>query len=252
MLASISRAPRYDAHNRMLTLIAGFAEITSVFANDAFDVSVIRLSAEPEVVRALATLLSNDERQRASRFVFERDRRRSIVGRARLRQLVGTRLNVKPESVELVYGAHGKPALARRFSSSDLRFNVSHCGDVSVCAVSVGREIGIDVEGVRTPPDADGIAARFFSPRESGVYHALDSRDKPLGFFNCWTRKEAFIKAVGEGLSYPLDAFDVSLAPGEPAAILRVGDVPGDRCGWRLTSFSPAPGFVSAVVVENQ
>ena len=109
----------------------------------------------------------------------------------------------------------------------------------------------MDVEAVRTLEDADAIAARFFSARENGVYRALDPREKPLGFFNCWTRKEAFIKAIGDGLYRPLDSFDVSLAPGDLPRMLRVDHIPGDSCGWRLESFSPAEGFVAAVVTEG-
>jgi 4'-phosphopantetheinyl transferase len=150
-----------------------------------------------------------------------------------------------------VYGERGKPALARGYAGSDLRFNVSHSDDVAVYAFSSGREIGIDVEAVRVIRDADDIAARFFSRCEYESYLALDARHRPLGFFNCWTRKEAFIKALGDGLYHPLDSFDVSLAPGEPAEILRIGHIPGDHCGWRLRSFSPFPGYVGAVVIEN-
>jgi 4'-phosphopantetheinyl transferase len=120
-----------------------------------------------------------------------------------------------------------------------------------VYAFSSGREIGIDVETVRLIRDADDIAARFFSPRENEAYLALDPPDRPLGFFNCWTRKEAFIKALGDGLYYPLDRFDVSLAPDEPARILRIESTPGDRCGWRMESFSPVTGFVAAIVIEQ-
>jgi len=109
----------------------------------------------------------------------------------------------------------------------------------------------LDVEAVGPIRDADDIAARFFSQRENRAYRALERRDRPLGFFQCWTRKEAFIKALGDGLSYPLDRFDVSLTPGEPARILRVEDTPGDRCGWRMDSWSPAPGFVAAVVIGH-
>jgi 4'-phosphopantetheinyl transferase len=150
-----------------------------------------------------------------------------------------------------VYGAHGKPALARRCAGSGLRFNVSHADDVTVYAFSPGREIGIDIESVRVIPDAEDIAARFFSHRESEAYLALDPRDRPLGFFNCWTRKEAFIKALGDGLSYPLDRFDVSLAPSEPAKILRVERTPGGHCRWTLHSFSPRPGLIGAIVVRK-
>jgi len=221
------------------------------FANDAIEIVVTRLDVGPEAVRASAALLSDAERQRASRFVSDRDRRRFTVARARLRRLLSARLGVRPESVELVYGAHGKPALARCFADSDLRFNVSHSNDVAVYAFSPGREIGIDIESVCVIRDAEDIVARFFSHCERVAYLALDPRDRPLGFFNCWTRKEAFIKALGGGLSHPLDRFDVSLAPGEPAKILRVESTPGGQCGWTLHSFSPGPGLIGAIVVRK-
>jgi 4'-phosphopantetheinyl transferase len=223
----------------------------ALFTGEHFDATVIGLDKDIEEVRALRKLLCDSERRRADRFVFDRDRNRFIVARARLREMLSTRLSVRPESVELTYGAHGKPALAHRFADSDLRFNVSHSGDVALYAFSFGREIGIDIEVVRPIPDADDIAARFFSRRENEAYRALDPSDKPLGFFYCWTRKEAFIKAIGDGLYHPLDSFDVSLAPGEPAEILRVKDAPGSECGWHLNSFSPLPGLIAAVVTEN-
>lgn len=211
-----------------------------------------RLTARPAAVRAAAALVADAERRRANRFAFARQRRRFIVARARLRRLLGTRLGVRPEAVELVYGAQGKPALAGRFGGVDLRFNIAHSGDIVVYAFATGGEIGVDVEAVRAVPDSDAIAARFFSSSERAAYQALRPRERPMGFFNCWTRKEAFLKALGAGLSQPLDRFDVSLAPDEPARILRVGDTPGERCGWRLDSFSPARGFVGAVVTERK
>ena len=219
------------------------------------EVVVVGLALEPAEVRASAAQLSNAERERASRFACARDARRFIVGRARLRQLLAARLGggVRPESVELVFGACGKPALANPALNSQLRFNLSRCDDLAVYALSSGCEVGVDVEAVRPLPEADVIAARFFSRREHAAYRALDPCDRPLGFFQCWTRKEAFIKALGEGLSHPLDGFDVSLALGAPAELLRVElpPVPGGDRGWRLASFSPAPGFVAAVVAEE-
>jgi len=128
---------------------------------------------------------------------------------------------------------------------------VSHCEDVAVYAFSSAGDVGVDVEAVRTMPDADDVATRVFSGRENAAYRALDPRDRPLGFFQCWTRKEAFIKAVGHGMYYPLDRFDVSLAPGEPARLLRVEQPPEDRRRWRMTGFFPLPGFVAAVVAEQ-
>jgi len=220
-------------------------------ADEEISVIVTRQEVTAKAVHPLAALLSEAERQRASRFVFDRDRSRFIFARAWLRLLLAKQLGVEPESVEFEYGPYGKPALAGRFADTALYFNVSHCEDVAVYAFSRGREIGIDVEAVRELCDADELAARFFSRCENAAYLALDPRDRPLGFFNCWTRKEAFIKAVGDGLYFPLDSFDVSLTPGEPSKILRVEDRPGDECGWCIESFSPAPGFVAAVVTER-
>lgn len=214
----------------------------------------------PEVVVAsldmqalgFAALLSRDERQRAARFACDRHRRRFIVARARLRQLLGERLGEPPAAIEFVYGGHGKPALARRPCGRDLRFNLAHCDDVAVYAFADGAEVGVDVEAVRALEDADALAERCFSQAEYQAYRGLAERERPQGFFNCWTRKEAFIKALGSGLAHPLDSFDVSLAPGEPARILRAGGMPGERCGWTLNGFVPGPGLVGAVVVETQ
>jgi len=223
----------------------------SEIAIDEVEIAVAGLEVEPEAVRTSAALLSDAERLRAGRFAFDRDRRRFTVARARLRQLLVERLGTRPEAIELTQGVHGKPALAQRCGYPDLRFNVSHCEDVAVYAFASGREVGIDVEAVRALRDADEIAARFFSRRENEAYLGLYPNDRSLGFFNCWTRKEAFVKALGNGLSYPLDRFEVSLAPDEPAKILRVENTPGADCRWGMTSFSPCPGFVAAVVTES-
>jgi len=203
--------------------------------NSNIDVVMTPLAASAEIVEAAAALLSDAERHRARRFVFDRDTRRYIVGRARLRELLAARLGVRAHQVEFVYGAHGKPALSRRFADSNLHFSVSHCDDLATYAFSSGHAIGIDVEAVRVMTDADDIAARYFSPRENATYRSLDPRDKPLGFFNCWTRKEAFVKALGGGLSMPLAEVDVAHA------------LPG----WRLHSFSPLPGFIGALATQS-
>ena len=222
-------------------------------ADGAVELVLVRLDAEVAATHELARCLSDAERLRASRFVFKRDCRRFIVGRARLRHLLASRLGTRAELVELDYGPRGKPRLAGGFAGSDLRFNVSHCGDVALYAFSRGREIGVDVEAVYELRDADAVAASFFSRRENEAYLALDPRDQPLGFFRCWTRKEAFIKALGDGLHFPLDTFDVSLAPGEPARILRVRDVAGSACGWTLhdVDLGLESRFAAAVVVAR-
>jgi 4'-phosphopantetheinyl transferase len=218
--------------------------------DDGLEVVMAGLALDPAAVRGCAAVLSGAERERAGRFAFARDARRYIVARARLRELLGARLEVPPGSVALATDAHGKPMLADPAQGDDLRFNLAHSDEMAVYAFSFGRDVGIDVEAVRTLRDTDALAAQWFSRREYEEYQALDPRQKLLGFFNCWTRKEAFVKALGEGLSRRLDSFDVSLAPGAPAELLRIEPGPGDDRRWHMESFSPARGFVAAVVAE--
>lgn len=219
--------------------------------DDGIEVVALGLDVTPDAFHASAAVLSGAERDRASRFAFDSDRRRFIVARAGLRTLLAARLGVTAEAVELTYGNNGKPGLAREQAESGLQFNVSHSAEVAAYAFSFGQSIGIDVEHIREVANADNIAARFFSARENESYHTLAPMDKPLGFLTCWTRKEAFIKALGDGLTYSLRDFDVSLLPDEPAQILRVGEMPGAECGWTIRAISPASGFVGACVVRT-
>jgi len=220
-------------------------------ARHDIDVVVTRLTVGDEAVRASAAVLAASERRRAERFVQDRDRRRFIVRRARLRRLLAERLGVPAESLRFSEGVRGKPQLSSPFESAGLQFNLTHCDDLVVYAFSTCTELGVDVEAIRVVPGADDIAALSFSPRECDTYRRLSARDKTLGFLNCWTRKEAFVKATGCGLADGLDGFEVSLAPSEPARILRVNGRPGRDCGWNLASFVPAPGFVGALVSQR-
>lgn len=221
-------------------------------ANDeAVELVISRLDFSPDALAAAASLLSPDERQRVGRFSFERERNQFIVIRARLRQLLGERIGIRPSGVQFVYGQYGKPALAPCHAAHGLSFNLSRSHDLAVFAFASGGQIGVDIEQVRPISTAAHIAAQFFSPSEQGAFEALAPEDRAQGFFNAWTRKEALIKALGEGLYHPLDAFDISLAPDLPARICRLGEVDGEACGWKLRSFQPAAGFVGAVVVED-
>jgi len=219
-------------------------------AND-IEIVVASLDVPACDVDIASEVLSVDERRRADRFVFKPDRNRYIVARAQLRKLLGDRLQVSPESIEFCYGEYGKPALANQLTGQPLYFNVSHSDDVAVYAFSRSRELGVDVEAIADMSDRDEVAAHCFSNQEIRKYKQLDDSDKPLGFFNCWTRKEAFVKALGDGLQCPLNSFDVTLSPGEPAEILRIGEHTGRECGWKLFSFAPLPGFVGAVAVQS-
>lgn len=221
------------------------------FDQGTIQIVVIQLDVNEAIPCEDLACLSEDERRRAWQFRFARDRRRFIGARVRLRQLLATLLDTDPAQVLLRYGRHGKPELSGRFTESELQFSVSHADDLAVYAFTVGRPIGIDVEAIRPLADADAIARGLFSRHEKDAYFALHPNDRALGFFNCWTRKEAFVKAVGNGLSYPLQDFDVSLVPNDPAVILRVEGADARQCRWSIESFAPMPGYVAAVVTER-
>lgn len=202
-----------------------------VFSVGAVQVAAAALDAAADTLAALLARLSEAERRRALRFRFERDRRRFIVARSRLRGMLAVRLGVPPAAVELASGKNGKPELAPRFAGSGWGFNVSHSDELAVYAFARGREVGIDVEALRALPEADDIAAHFFSPGERADYRAAAPQDRPLAFLRCWTRKEALVKALGAGVCAPLEALDASRP----------------RRGWSIESFSPRPGFIAAV-----
>ena len=219
--------------------------------DDGLECVVARLDSGQDALKLAKETLSHDERERANRFVFERDRNRFVVARGELRRLLGERMHMAPEDIEFRYGPYGKPELQTGLSKDDLRFNVSHCEDIAIYGFACGRRIGIDIEMIRYLPDADDVAARCFSACELEEYRALAASEKQSGFFNCWTRKEAFVKAVGDGLGYCLGNFDVSLIPGEPAKILRVGTTAGKACGWQLIDIGILPGYSAALVIES-
>jgi len=208
-----------------------------------------RLDRSPRSLAVLERLLSADERQRASRFHFERDRRRYACARGVLRSLLGEYLGMKPETVAFKYGAHGKPALDARAVDA-MMFNVSHSEELALFAFARGIDLGVDVEAVRPVSDAEQIATSFFSPREVGRLLALPVALRQEAFFACWTMKEAYLKALGSGLAKPLDAFDVTFAPDEVARLVVLGDEDETR-RWRLQALAPATGYKAALVTDG-
>ncbi len=156
-----------------------------------------RLEVPEARIEAFATTLSEDERERAARFVFERDRRRFTVARGALRAILGRCLGVDPAAVPLRTAAKGKPEIGER---SDLRFSVSHSEELALYALARGREVGIDVERLRPLPEAERIAERYFAPEERAALRAVPPDDRAAAFFRLWTRKEAYAKATGEGV----------------------------------------------------
>ncbi len=207
-----------------------------------------QLDLKPEEITHLRGFLSSDETGRAERFRFDRDRDYFIAARGILRYILGQYLNRQPGDIAFVYSEHGKPALA---TGENLQFNLSHAGALALIGLTRGRKIGVDLERMEPLPDLEEIAHRFFSANENQVLRSLPTETRQDAFFACWTRKEAYIKARGEGLSLPLHQFDVSLAPGRPAGLLQTRPDPREAGRWTVKALSPAAGYQAAVVVEG-
>jgi len=207
----------------------------------------VYLNSDPVGPLRFEELLSGDELGRASRFYFESDRRHYIAGRAALRSILGHYLREPAAGLSFRYNDFGKPALDR---DTDLAFNLAHSGAVGLIAVTRAGLIGVDVEAMRSDIDFTGIATHYFSPRENAVLRSLPPQQRCRCFFDCWTRKEAYIKAIGEGLSIPLDRFDVTNAPGEPARLIadRLDPMMSQR--WTIQDLPSQDGHVAAAAVE--
>ncbi|MBD3308099.1 4'-phosphopantetheinyl transferase superfamily protein [candidate division KSB3 bacterium] len=203
-------------------------------------------------IQQLRKILAPDEIQRADRFRFAQDRQHFTVARGVLRQLLGRYLQRDPAQIQLQYNAYGKPALAASERQPALKFNLSHSGELALYAFAYQREVGIDVEWRhRRVEQAEGIAARFFSAQECAALRTVPAQQQQEAFLNCWTRKEAYIKARGRGLSLPLHQFDVSLRPGEPARLLATRDDPNQAARWTMQALQPGAEYIAALVVEG-
>jgi 4'-phosphopantetheinyl transferase len=217
-------------------------------------IHVWRASLDPPArdVERLMRVLSDAEHIRARQFYFERDRKRFIAGRGLLRIILGRYLAISPDRLQLDYGVAGKPALSASQARQGIEFSLSHSRGLILYAVTCNGRIGIDVEHVRTIPNTDHIAERVLSPREYAVFRALPREQRQTAFFCGWTRKEAYLKACGDGLSRELNRVDVSLAPFEPARRLGIQGGPQASSRWSLQELAPAPGYVAAVASEGE
>jgi len=221
----------------------------------AEDVHVWRASLDvtPTIVDSLRQFLSADELVRAGRFHFESDRKHFIVARGYLRAILSRYLKRPAEEIKFVYGEQGKPQLTGSCrGSQSFYFNLAHSDGLAIYGMTRVGEIGIDIERIRPEFTGDDIATRFFSPGEVSCLNAMPKDVRPEAFFNCWTRKEAFIKAIGMGLSLPLDQFEVTLAPGEPAQLVRTTWDDNEASRWSIKSIDVAVGYVAAVAVAAQ
>ena len=198
-------------------------------------------------------LLNADERERADRFHFQRDRRMFVACRATLRTLLATYTGVSAQSLKFEFGSHGKPSLPH----TGISFNVSHAGSWFACATSVSSgartdaaiDIGIDIEHMHPLPGLHAMAQHFFAPAEVERLAEIPENVRIRSFFECWTRKEAVIKATGEGVSRPLDSFEVAFGPDTEPALLRLDQQRNP--GWGMHTFDPAPDYVAALTSPN-
>jgi 4'-phosphopantetheinyl transferase len=201
-------------------------------------------------------LLSSDELERAARFHFPQDRQRFVASRALLRTILAAYLAgnqaTTPGGLSFSYSDKKKPSLGPAHEGSNITFNISHSGGIALLAFTRGRAIGVDVEQARSNFDLEAIARRFFSPAEQKQLAALPAGKKADGFFRCWTRKEAYIKATGKGLSLPLSQFDVALEPGESSALLATRPDTSEAGRWLLREVSAGPGYIAALCVRGQ
>lgn len=229
---------------------SAFCKSTLVISRDEVHLWRVPLQVRPPALERLWHLLSVDERQRADRFRRESDRNRFITARGRLRQIIAGYVRTDADRVRFDYNAHGKPALFMPSRRHWLRFNVSHSGQLAVYAMAREREVGIDLEYIHTTFAPMQIAKHFFTPNENAELNALSEPLQRQAFFRCWTRREAFIKARGEGLSLRWNRFDVSLARGTSMPS-QIDDDAFEASRWSLYTFIPAPDYTGAFAVEN-
>jgi 4'-phosphopantetheinyl transferase len=195
--------------------------------------------------------LSLEESARAARFRWPRDRERYVVSRGLRREILGGYLGVGPHELVFAHNRHGKPYLAGDHALSGLRFNVAHSHGLALFVVTLYREVGVDLEFTGRALAVGSIAEQFFSPSEVATLRALPIAQRRQAFYDCWTRKEAYLKARGTGLLPRMNAFDVSLRPGEAAAILAHREDPLETSRWSLTAMATEPGFAAALCVEG-
>ena len=220
-------------------------------APDQIHVWRVPLNQNPTRIPEFKELLSPDERARAERFRFDKDRNQFIESRAALRLLLSQYLNISPTALTFAKAAHGKPALANGHSNSGLRFNLSRRDGLALVAIARKREIGVDVELIQAGLPIFEIANVSFSERELAELQSLPEAHQAAGFYNCWTRKEAYVKARGEGFSFPLKQFDVSLTPGAAAKLLAVRGSNTEVDRWTMQDVSAGDGYVAALIFDG-
>ena len=224
---------------------------TLKLARDEIHVWRASLDLTASHITSLYADLSSDERARANRLRFDKPRERFIAARGLLRAILGHYLRVPPDQLEFCYNPRGKPSLIPSEKYA-LNFNLSHSEGLALYAVSCAQSIGIDLEHVRPVSDMEQLVERFFSARERTTFRTLPTSQKLAAFFTCWTRKEAYLKARGHGLTLPLNQFDVSVTPGEPATLLSDRTNPHNISQWLLQDLHPGSRYVAALAIKGK
>jgi len=220
-------------------------------STECVDVWRTRLDLPEEQINTYLALLSADEIERARRFKVKRKYREYVITRGLLRNVLGQTLDSDPGSFQFEYAEHAKPCLDEDWDGKPVSFNVSHSHNQALIAITLDRNIGIDIEKIRSDVDFRRLAKRFFSTQESGALDKLDETSLPTAFFACWTRKEAFVKALGDGISFGLSEFSVSTDPGAEQVSLATHWNPSEASEWSLANIRSETGYIAAIAVQQ-
>jgi 4'-phosphopantetheinyl transferase len=221
------------------------------FGKDEVHIWRASLTQDPAMVSELSDLLAPDERRRAEKYYRSVDRDRFIVARGVLRKIISIYLPVSPEALQFTYNEYGKPSIVGHQNDRHLNFNLSHSNELALYAFRFDRGLGIDIEYIREDFATLEIAEHFFAKGEVDALRSLPVDQRVKAFFNCWSRKESYIKALGMGISFPLDRFTVSLAPDDAPALLKVEDDEREPDRWKMYELLPGDSYAAAVIVEN-
>lgn len=222
-----------------------------LLSNDEVHVWHFFFDREEPHISELELTLSEDELFKAERFYFQKDKQRFVIAHGILRKILGKYLNCEPGQLNFSYGSYGKPTINGMTEGNTLCFNMSHSHGLCLFAFTRNRKVGVDVEKICPLPNAEEIVKNYFSHTEILEFIMVPAHQKIDAFYNCWTRKEAFLKATGDGLNRSLDSFEVSLAPGKPVQLLNENINHTASSRWSLFELNPAPCFVGALAVEG-
>ena len=224
------------------------AQKLSLLENELHVWSISLIQPE-KILQKLAGLLDENERTKANKFKFEIDRQNYIVAHGAMRQILAKYLECKPENIIFNFNDYGKPFLPE--NKYQIEFNLSHSKSRALVAVAKNKRVGIDIEYIRSEIVESNIAGQFFSARENEALQSLDANQQQKAFFDCWTRKESFIKAIGKGLSFPLKSFDVSLKPADPARLLYINDSRIEAARWQMVELIINENYSATAVIES-